>query len=162
MARVKRSISRSLFEVPVFVALLMCALSPEAPSEAQARGRGGGRNLARGSVHGANVSRDANRNTNVNRNVNVNQNVNVNRNVNVHGGGYYGGPCCGYDRWGHPVATAVAVTATAVAVGTIVASLPPQCTATVVGNVTYQNCGGTYYQPIYQGNTVQYVVVNRP
>lgn len=67
-----------------------------------------------------------------------------------------------YDRWGHPVARAAAVTATAIAVGTIVASLPPKCTAVVTPKVTYQQCGGVYYEPVYQGTTVQYIVVNQP
>ena len=79
----------------------------------------------------------------------------VNRNVNVHVDAHY-------DRWGHPIARAAAVTATAVAVGTIVASLPPRCTAVVTPNVTYQNCGGVYYKPVYQGTVVQYIVVNQP
>jgi len=125
----------------VTLAFAPAFLSSHSVSEAQARGAG--RTYARGSVHSSNV--------NVNRNTNVNRNVNVNVNNNV-----------GYDRWGHPIARAAAFTATAVAVGTIVASLPPQCSAVVMGNVTYQNCGGTYYQPVYHTNTVQYVVVNHP
>jgi hypothetical protein len=28
--------------------------------------------------------------------------------------------------------------------------------------MTYQQCGGTWYQPQYVGNDVQYVVVNAP
>ena len=28
--------------------------------------------------------------------------------------------------------------------------------------VTYQNCGGTWYQPQYVGTSVQYVVVTAP
>ena len=107
-------------------------------------------------------------NANVNRNVNVNQNVNVNRNinvdrdidVNVHGG--YG--CCGCCY--HPVATAAAVTATAVVtaavVGSIVHTLPPSCTAIMVGGLTYQQCGSTWYQPQFAGTSVTYVVVNAP
>jgi hypothetical protein len=58
------------------------------------------------------------------------------------------------------VGTAAAVTA--IAVGTVVRSLPPHCTATRVGNVVYQNCGGTFYQPQYSGSQVTYVVVNPP
>jgi hypothetical protein len=113
--------------------------------------RGGGRaanrtpntNATRTSVHDQNV--------NVDRNVNVERNVNVDRDVNVHGGGHY-------DQWGHPIATAAAVTATAVAVGTMVAVLPTGCSA--VG--AYQKCGSTYYQPVQQGNNVQYVVTSPP
>jgi hypothetical protein len=97
----------------------------------------------------------ANRNVDANRN--ANENVNVNRNVDVNGGG-----CC-YDRWGHPVAAAVAVTTTAVAVGTIATSLPPSgCSAITVDGVAYQKCGPNYYQPQYQAGTTQYVVVNPP
>jgi hypothetical protein len=108
----------------------------------------------------SNVSSNANvnANRNVNTNVNRNTNVNVNRDVNVHGG--YGG---GYDRWGHPIATAASVTATAVAVGTVASTLPSSgCSAVAVGGASYQRCGPNYYQPVYQGGGVQYVVVAAP
>lgn len=66
----------------------------------------------------------------------------------------------------HPVARAAVVgtaaVATAVAVGTVVRSIPPSCTAVVVGNVAYKQCGTTYYQPRYAGSQVTYVVVNPP
>lgn len=66
----------------------------------------------------------------------------------------------------HPVARAAVVTgaavATAVAVGTVVRSIPPSCTSVVVGNVAYQQCGSTWYQPRYAGSQVTYVVVNPP
>lgn len=65
-----------------------------------------------------------------------------------------------------PVARAVvattAVAATAIAVGTIVNSVPPSCSTVVVGNVAYQQCGSTWYQPRYAGSQVTYVVVNPP
>jgi hypothetical protein len=97
-------------------------------------------------------------NVNRNRNVNRNTNVNVNRNVNVNVDNNY--------RRRNPVGTAVAVTAaavvTAAVVGSIVHSLPPSCTTTVVGSVSYQQCGSTWYQPQYAGTSVQYVVVNPP
>jgi hypothetical protein len=32
----------------------------------------------------------------------------------------------------------------------------------VVGNVAYQQCGHTWYQPRYAGSEVSYVVVNPP
>jgi hypothetical protein len=50
----------------------------------------------------------------------------------------------------------------AVAVGTVVRSLPPSCTARVVGNVAYQQCGGAWYRPAYAGTTVSYTVVAPP
>ncbi len=103
----------------------------------------------------ANSNTNVNRNADVNTNVNRDTNVNVNRNVNVGGGGY--------DRWGHPIATAAAVTATAVAVGTVAATLPSSgCSMVSVGGVSYQRCGPNYYQPVYQGGGVQYVVVTPP
>jgi hypothetical protein len=110
----------------------------------------------------ANVNRNVNvnQNTNVNRNVNVNQNtnVNVNRNVNVNTG-YYGP---NYHS-GPSVAGVVAATVvTAAVVGTVVRSLPPSCTTVYANGFAYQNCGGTYYQPQYQGSNVTYIVVNQP
>jgi hypothetical protein len=66
----------------------------------------------------------------------------------------------------HPVARAAVVTTaavgTAVVVGSMVHSLPPTCTSVMVGNVAYQQCGKTYYQPRYAGSEVTYVVVNPP
>ena len=109
-----------------------------------------------------------NRNTNVHRSTNVNRNtnVNVNRHVDVdvhHHGGYYGG-CCYHDY--HPVATAAAVTATAMVtsavIGSMVNTLPPSCTSIVVNGIGYQQCGSTWYQPQFSGTSTTYVVVNSP
>jgi hypothetical protein len=65
-----------------------------------------------------------------------------------------------------PVARAVAVgaaaTATAVAIGSVVRTLPPSCSSVMVGNVAYQQCGSTWYQPQYAGSSVSYTVVNPP
>jgi hypothetical protein len=131
--------------VLLFALLLAGAFASRPVIHAQARGGG----HARASVHGANV----NRSVKVNRNVNVNHDVHVSHNVNVHQS---------YDRWGHPVAAAAAVTAAAVAVGTVVAALPPKCSVIVLNGVTLQQCGSNYYQPVYQGSAVQYVVVKAP
>ncbi|MFL5307063.1 MAG: hypothetical protein ACJ8F1_17735 [Polyangia bacterium] len=59
------------------------------------------------------------------------------------------------------VATA-AVVGTAAVIGSVVNSIPPSCQTTVVGNVAYHDCGGTWYQPRYAGSQVTYVVVNPP
>lgn len=119
------------------VALLTFAL---APVHAQRR-------AVRATTH---TSLNQNRNTNVN----VNRNTNVNVNVNNRGGYYNHGPS---------VAGVVAASvATAIVVGAIVNSLPPNCTTLVVNGLAYQNCGGTYYQPQYQGSQVTYVVVTAP
>jgi hypothetical protein len=116
------------------------------------------RNTTRTSIQhnggGSNVNVNRNTNVNVNRNTNVNVNVNNNR------GGYYGG---GYYNHGPSVGGVIAATvATAIVVGAIVNTLPPNCTTFMANGFTYQNCGGTYYQPQYQGNSVTYVVVNHP
>jgi hypothetical protein len=118
--------------------------------------------LVYGSHAGARYVRNTTR-TNVNANVNRTRNVNVNRNYNVHRDidvdvDYH-------DRY-HPVATAAGVAAaatlTAAAVGSVVHALPPACSTTMVNGFTYQNCGGTWYEPRYAGTQVNYVVVNPP
>ena len=95
--------------------------------------------------------------TNVNRN--VNRNVNVHRDINVDVDRHYHGH---HHHVGTAVGIAAAATVTAVAIGSIVHSLPPSCSAMVVNGMTYQQCGGTWYQPQYVGTQVSYVVVNAP
>ena len=41
--------------------------------------------------------------------------------------------------------------------GTVVAKLPPGCTPTPVGGKNYQYCGGTFYEPVYEGSALKYV-----
>jgi len=43
-------------------------------------------------------------------------------------------------------------------VGTMVPSLPPGCTSTVIGGINYFNCAGVYYRAGFQGNSVVYIV----
>ena len=137
MKPVTSSRTRHVTVAVLTVALLTFAL---APVHAQRR-------AVRATTH---TSLNQNRNTNVN----VNRNTNVNVNVNNRGGYYNHGPS---------VAGVVAASvATAIVVGAIVNSLPPNCTTLVVNGLAYQNCGGTYYQPQYQGNSVSYVVVVHP
>jgi hypothetical protein len=136
--------SRSLIVSTLICALMALAAAPMSAERAAAR------NTTRTSVSG-------DRNTNVNRNTNVKANRNTN--VNVNRRGYYGGA---YYR-GPTVAGVVAATvATAIVVGAIVSTLPPSCSTLVVNGLAYQNCGGTYYQPQYQGSSVTYVVVKHP
>ena len=52
------------------------------------------------------------------------------------------------------------VAVTAAVVGSVVNTVPPGCVPVQVGNVLYQQCGSTWYQPQYAGTSVQYVVVN--
>ena len=112
-------------------------------------------NTTRTSVN-KNVNANANRNVNQNVNVNTNRNVNVNSNRHVD-------VDVDVDRDYHPVGTALAVGATvavtAAIVGSTVNTLPPACVPVQVGNMLYQQCGSTWYQPQYVGSSVQYVVV---
>lgn len=69
------------------------------------------------------------------------------------------------DDWYHPWATAAvigATTATVLAIGTQVSSVPPECVSVVANGVAYQHCGPTWYQPRYVGSSVQYIVVAAP
>jgi len=159
--------TRTIFSRPRSVAASVLAVALLVPAVAPVHGQ---RREVRNTTHtnlnqNRNVNVNERRNTNVNVNERRNTNVNVNRNTNVnvnvnHRGGYYGGVY--YDR-GPSVAGVVAATvATAIVVGTIVHSLPPSCSTVVVNGFAYQNCGGTYYQPQYQGSSVTYIVVNHP
>ncbi len=64
--------------------------------------------------------------------------------------------------WGGAVAAGVAVGVTAAAIGSVAYALPSGCSSTVVNGVIYQQCGSTWYQPQYAGNSMSYVVVARP
>lgn len=69
------------------------------------------------------------------------------------------------DDWYHPWATAAVVgatTATILAIGTQVSSVPAECVSVVANGVAYQHCGPTWYQPRYVGGAVQYIVVAAP
>ena len=47
-------------------------------------------------------------------------------------------------------------------IGSIVYSLPPNCTTVVVNGFAYRQCGSSWYQPQIAGSTTTYVVVNPP
>jgi len=42
--------------------------------------------------------------------------------------------------------------------GTVVTALPSGCTSTVIDGANLFNCGGVFYQPMYQSNNLVYVV----
>ena len=44
------------------------------------------------------------------------------------------------------------------AVGTVVASIPPDCSSMSVGGVSYMNCAGIFYMPFYSGGALMYQV----
>jgi len=62
----------------------------------------------------------------------------------------------------HPVLRTAAVAATAVAVGTVVYSLPPSCPTVIVNGVPFRQCGATWYHPRYAPSGVSYIVVSPP
>ena len=66
----------------------------------------------------------------------------------------------------HPIATAAAVTATAMVtsaiIGSIVNTVPSGCSTVVVNGFAYQQCGSTWYQPQIAGSSTTYIVVNPP
>lgn len=63
--------------------------------------------------------------------------------------------------WGAPLGAAAAV-GTAIAIGAIVYSLPPNCRTVVVYGESYRQCGSDYYLPRYEGSTVVYELVPSP
>jgi len=122
----------------------------------------GNRNV---NVSNGEVANSSNRAANVNR-ANIN-NANVN-NINVNNG-YGGNYRLDYDvdnGWHHPVAAGaafgVAAAVTSAAIGSVVYTLPPSCTTTVVNGVSYSNCGGVWYEPQFSGTSVEYIVVTAP
>jgi hypothetical protein len=116
-------------------------------------------NIDRTTTVNRSTSVHPNTNNTVNRKIDVDRAVDVN--VDRRDGGYYG--CC-YEP--HPIATAATVTAaavtTAAVIGTTVTSVPPACSIVVVGAMSYQHCGSTWYQPQFVGSSVSYVVVSQP
>jgi hypothetical protein len=65
----------------------------------------------------------------------------------------------GYNHYGRWAAGAVAVGATAAAIGSVVYSLPSGCRTVYSGGVKYWDCGGSWYQAQYYGSNVGYVAV---
>jgi len=131
------------------------------------------RNRARTSVNRSkSVKVDSNRRTNVdidrNRDINIDRDRDINidrdrdvdididrdRDIDVDIDRY---GCCYHSGWG----TAAAIT-TALVVGSVVNTLPPNCTTVVVNGFAYRQCGSTWYQPQFYGSRTTYLVVNSP
>jgi hypothetical protein len=55
-------------------------------------------------------------------------------------------------------AAAAHAASSALPIGTMVPSLPPGCTSTVIAGVNYFNCNGVYYRAGFQGNNIVYIV----
>ncbi|CAN7466755.1 hypothetical protein LJR219_003118 [Phenylobacterium sp. LjRoot219] len=112
----------------------------------------GGYNRTGGSYNRSDVNRGGNR-TNTG-------NINAGNNINIDNDGGWGG-------WNdYPVGAGLAIgTAAAVtgaAIGSMMYSLPPSCAPYPYGGYSYYNCGGAYYEPRYEGDTVVYVTVPEP
>ena len=120
------------------------------------RGRSSNRNRSTNRNRNKNVNRNSNRNVNRNSNRNVNRNRNVNVNVNRNNR-YYG-------RSGYYGGRALLAFGTGLAIGSMItaASMPSSCVTTYVNGISYRQCGSSYYQPFYEGDSVAYRVVNSP
>lgn len=111
-------------------------------------------------------SGDRNINNSGNRtNINTGD-INIDRDVDIDVDVDHGWGCCDndYNGWGAFYAGAVvgaAVTRAAV-VGAYYSTLPTNCVIVTQTTVTYYQCGSVWYQPVYSGMTVQYVVVTAP
>lgn len=111
----------------------------------------------------SNRNRSNNRNTNISGNdVNINVNNSHDDHYNHYDDHHHHDHWDDWDDDWHPVATAAAITMTAAVIGSIVASIPPDCSTVIVNGISYSQCGNTWYQPQYYGSSVQYVVVNPP
>lgn len=146
----KRAMTVALIVGPM---LALVSVDAEARGGRGGGGRGGGFSggghevrTPRANVGGGGGDRDFNRGDVNRRDVNVNRNVDVNVDRN----------------WGYPVGAGALAVGTAVAVGAVVSTLPSGCSTFVADGVTYQNCGGTYYAPRYDGPNVVYEAVSPP
>ena len=89
-----------------------------------------------------------------------NVNVGNNNNINIDNDGGWGG-------WNdYPVGAGLAIGAaaafTAAAWGSVYYSLPHGCSPYPYAGYSYYSCGGAYYEPRYEGDTVVYVTVPNP
>lgn len=170
-------------KLPLFASVCLIGAAMMLPVDVAEAARGGARASAQTSVNrpaasanrpaaNANAQRgNANRGAaanssgrSVNRNTSASRTTNVN--IDVDDG------CCGNgwddNDWGdgdlddNPVAKAALITGTVAAIGSIVRQPPANCVPVVHQEITYQQCGSTWYQPQYSGTNVQYVVVSPP
>lgn len=87
-------------------------------------------------------------------------NINAGNNINIDNDGGWGG-------WndypvGAGLAMGTAAAVTAAAWGSVFYSLPTGCSPYPYAGYSYYHCGGAYYEPRYEGDTVVYVTVPEP
>jgi len=126
------------------------------PAGGYAANQPAGGQINRGQVNRSDVNRDSVRGGN---RVNTG-NVVAGNNVNIENNGGWGGWNDYPVGAGLAVGTAAAVTAAAI--GSTYYSLPPSCAPYPYGGYSYYQCGGVYYEPRYEGDTVVYVTVPQP
>jgi hypothetical protein len=104
-----------------------------------------------------------------NRNNFDNNHINIDNEWDIDGGwdggwGWDDGCCGGF--WAGAAAGAIASDVwdddyyPVYPTGTMIYTLPPACTTTVVNGVTYEQCGDTYYEPSFYGTDVTYTVAD--
>ena len=153
----KKSLIGVLSLLTIGLSMHIERINPHNPSDlvtisaAEARrgggGRGGGgRGGGRGGRHGGGRSAPRGGNRSAHKSVDID--------VDVHHHGRRG-------RGGAFVAGAI-VGAAVVALGTRHTYLPSGCTSYDYSGRPYYHCGAVYYQPVYDGPTVVYVVVDNP
>ena len=125
-------------------------------------GVGGAGGVGRPGQGGAGTQRPGQGNRN-----NINNSGNTyNRNTNIDVDNGWGNG--GWNGWGdYPLAAGIAIGATAAwataaAYGSAYYALPPACSPYPYRSYSYYSCGGAYYQPQYEGDTVVYVSVPDP
>jgi hypothetical protein len=135
--------------------------------------RGGGFRGGSRDIRGSSVS-NINRNGNADRNLNGNRGDRVQNPIADTGNGFQRGwdnrphvehPIAGVGRIDHPVAAGAvigAAAAAAAAVGSVWNYLPADCGSMYVNTLWYYQCGTSWYQPQYEGDSVQYEVVDDP
>jgi hypothetical protein len=118
-------------------------------------------NVNRGNVNTGNVNRGNINTGNINTgnintgNINTgNINVDVDHNYGYGGGAYY--------RPGYGAGVVAGAAVGAAVAGSYYRALPAGCVSTYRATLTYYQCGSVWYQPVYSGTTVQYVVVTAP
>jgi hypothetical protein len=127
------------------------------PAQVPSAGRG---NVNRGNINRGNINTGNINRGNINRG-DWNGDINID---NDWDGDWDWGDngCC----WGVGAGIVAGATAAAVAstydYGDVVYALPPACGTTVVNGISYYTCDGTWYQPQFVGQSVEYVVVAPP
>jgi hypothetical protein len=86
--------------------------------------------------------------------------INYNSNINIDNDGGWGG--WNDYPWGAGLAIGAAAAFTAAAWGSVYYSLPPSCAPYPYRGYSYYSCGGVYYEPRYEGDTIVYVTVPDP